>query len=107
MKPTKFKEQNCTYAENQPEYLPLPAFKDEQGVIISCWKLSFKERLIILFKGELWLSLMSFNKPLTPSFMSVKKSDMFLPDPKQDKRTVKRGMKLFKKLLKDNPLPIV
>ena len=79
MKPIKFKEQNCTYAENQPEYLPLPAYKDkgEQGIVISCWKLSIWERLRLLFTGKLWISLMSFNKPLTPSLFSTKKSDVF------------------------------
>ena len=78
MKPIKFKEQNCTYAENQPEYLPLPAFKinEPEGRIISCWKLSFIERMRILFKGKLWVSLMSFNKPLTPSYFTTKKSDL-------------------------------
>ena len=78
MKPIKFKEQNCIYAENQPEYLPLPAHKDEKGIVISCWKMTFLERLIALFTGKIWLSLMSFNKPLTPSKMSVKKSDIFI-----------------------------
>jgi formate-dependent nitrite reductase cytochrome c552 subunit len=79
MKPTKFPEQNVTFAENQPEYLPLPAFKNDssQGEVISCWKLTFKERLIILFKGYLWVQLLSFNKPLTPTYFTVKKSDLF------------------------------
>ncbi len=78
MKPIKFPESNITYAENQPEYLPLPAFKNDspQGEVVSCWKLSFTERLRILFKGELWLMLMAFNKPLTPSFMTTKKSEV-------------------------------
>ena len=79
MKPIKFKEHNIVYAENQPEYLPLPAHKNatERGEVISCWKLSFKERVRILFTGKLWVSLLSFNKPLTPSFFTTKKSDVF------------------------------
>lgn len=78
MKPIKFKEQNITYAENQPEYLPLPAFKNEsaQGEVISCWQLSWSERLRILITGKLWVSLLSFNKPLTPSFFTTKKSEV-------------------------------
>lgn len=78
MKPTKFPEANVTYAENQPEYLPLPAFKNDspQGEVISCWRLSFMERMRILFTGKLWVSLMTFNKPLTPSFFTTKKSDV-------------------------------
>jgi len=79
MKPIEFKEQNVVFAKNQPEYQPLPAFKidSKQGEVISCWHLSFFERLRVLLTGKIWVSLMSFNTPLTPIFMSTKKSDMF------------------------------
>lgn len=79
MKPTKFKDQNSVYAENQPEYLQLPALKLDtpEGHVISCWKLSFWERITILFTGRVWLSLLSFNKPLNPSFMSVNRNDVY------------------------------
>lgn len=85
MKPIKFKEQNTTFAENQPEYLPLPAFKSTvgNGEIVSCWQASFKERLIFLFTGKMWVSLMIFGKPLTPSFFTLKKSDIFLTEKKK------------------------
>lgn len=33
MKPIKFEGHNVVYAENQPEYNPLPAFKAENGTI--------------------------------------------------------------------------
>ena len=79
MKPLKFKEQNCTYAENQPEYLPLPVFKvdEPEGRVIFCVGLSFLERVRILFTDKLWCTLMTFNKPLTPSHFTTKKSDYF------------------------------
>lgn len=80
MKPITFKEQNVVYAENQPEYLPLPAHvspMDPQGPVISCWNLSFKERLRVLFTGRIWLLLLSFGKPLTPSRISTSKKDIF------------------------------
>lgn len=79
MKPIKFKHHNTVFAKDQPEYLPLPALRLDtpQGEVISCWKLSFKERLKILFTGRMWLSLMSFNRPLTPSFLSVNRKDVF------------------------------
>jgi len=78
MKPIKFPEVNKTYAENQPEYLPLPVFKADtpQGECVSCWKLSFRERIRILFTGKLWVSLLTFNKPLTPSYFTTKKSEV-------------------------------
>jgi len=78
MKPIKFKEQNCTFAENQPEYLPLPAFRNNtgNGEVVSCWKLSFLERLRLLFTGKLWVSMMMFGEPLTPSYFTTKKSEV-------------------------------
>ena len=76
MKPIEFKEQNIVFARDQPGYKPLPAFKDPSGEVISCWKLSFKERLRVLFKGEIWLCLSSFNQPLTPSFMTTIKTEV-------------------------------
>ena len=66
MKPIPFKEQNCTYAENQPEYLPLPAFKDDKGEVVSCWGMTWRERLRIIFSGKVYVSLLTFNHPLQP-----------------------------------------
>lgn len=79
MKPIKFKGHNIVFAENQPEYRPLPAFKagDKEGTVIFCMKLSLIERLRLLITGKLWCSLLTFNKPLSPSFFTTKKSDLF------------------------------
>lgn len=86
MKPIEFPEVNVTFAKDQPEYQPLPAFKDPgpEGAVISCWKLSFKERIKILFTGELWVSLWTFHQPLTPSLFTTNKSDVLTcPKPPQ------------------------
>ena len=66
MKPIKTKYTNCIYAENQPEYLPLPVHKTINGIITSCWRLSLLERLCILLKGKIYLRVLTFNKPLQP-----------------------------------------
>jgi hypothetical protein len=66
VKPIEFQEQNCVYAKDQPEYLPLPAFKFQDGLVICCWGLSWRERVKALLFGRLWLSVMTFNKPLQP-----------------------------------------
>jgi predicted amidohydrolase len=78
MKPIEFPESNVVYAKDQPEYIPLPVFKADtpEGQCISCWELTFTERLRILFTGKLWVSLMTFNKPLTPSYFTTKKSEV-------------------------------
>lgn len=80
MKPIEFKEQNIVFAKDQPEYLPLPAHKvvnDPKGQVIFCQYLSFRERIKLLFTGKVWVCLLSFNAALTPSFLTVDKSDVF------------------------------
>ena len=71
MKPIKFKEANVTFAENQPEYIPLPAWKSDDGIVISCWKLNWKERFKLLINGKIWLRILTFNKPLQPQRLDV------------------------------------
>ncbi len=71
MNPTKFKSQNVTYAENQPEYLPLPAHKDPDGVVTSCWKMTLIERVQAIFHGWIYLEMHTFNQPVQPVMMYV------------------------------------
>jgi hypothetical protein len=73
MKPIKFKEQNCVYAENQEPYLPLPAHKhdDEWQCVSSCWGLSLVERIKVLITGRIYTTLPTFGKPLTPQRVEV------------------------------------
>ncbi len=79
MKPIEFEDQNVVYAKDQPEHQPLPALRLDtpEGQVISCWRMSFKERIKVLFTGKVWVSLMSFNKPLTPSYISVHRKDVY------------------------------
>lgn len=78
MKPIKFQEVNVVFAKDQPEYNQLPAFKvnSPKGEVITCWKLSIRERLKIIFTGKVWLCLLSFNKPLTPSYLTTDKKEL-------------------------------
>jgi hypothetical protein len=73
MEPIDFKERTHIIAENQPQYLPLPAFVSEGGTVISCWKMTFRERIRVLFTGKLWLTVLTFNKPLQPQLPEVKR----------------------------------
>lgn len=100
MKPIKFKHQNIVFAKDQPEYNQLPALKldSPRGEVISCWKLSFKERVKVLFLGRIWLSIMSFNKPLTPTFLSVNRKDVYSHE--DDKKTMLSKIKKFFSTLK-------
>ncbi len=77
MKPIKFKEQNIVIARDQKQYIPLPAHKaaDQDGIVcvVSCWEGTILERLKFLFRGKLYLSVTTFNKPLQPLFMTIDK----------------------------------
>ena len=73
MEPIKFERSNVVYAENQPEYSPMPCHKTKDGILTICWKLSPKERVKALFTGKMWQSIMTFNKPLQPQLMSFNK----------------------------------
>jgi hypothetical protein len=79
MKPIEFKHQTVVFAKDQPEYQPLPALKLDtpEGEVISCWKMSLKDRFKVLFTGCVWCSLMCFNKPLTPSYLSVNRKEIY------------------------------
>ena len=71
MKPIKFKEANFTFAIHQPEYLPLPAWRGNDGTVISCWRFSWRERLKLLITGKIWLKVLTFNQPLQPQRLDV------------------------------------
>ena len=66
MKPVEFAEQNCVYAKDQPEYLPLPVHKTPDGEVTSCWALTWRERLRVLLTGRIWWTVLTFNLPLQP-----------------------------------------
>lgn len=95
MKPIDFPERNKVYGADQPEYQPLYAFTDDRttnqrdddgnditvwidprGNTISCWSLSFWERIRLLFTGKVWVCLLSFHKPLTPSYLTTNKKEV-------------------------------
>jgi len=66
MEPIEFEHCNIVYAKDQPEYLPLPVHRTPDGTVTSCWQLTFIERLKLLVNGKLYISIMTFNKPLQP-----------------------------------------
>lgn len=88
MDPIEFNEQNTIFAKDQPQYRPLPALvkPGPEGEVVSCWGLSFRERMRVLFTGRIWVSLWSFRdpmgniNPLTPSRLTTVKQEMIPQD---------------------------
>jgi len=79
MKPIEFPEMNTVIAKDQGEYLPLPAYVERSqlsnGEVVTCWKLTFLERLKVLFTGKFWFTVYAFGHPLQPQRPSVNKWD--------------------------------
>lgn len=72
----QFPEVNVTYAKDQPEYRPLPCYRqpnDPQGQIVCCWRLTWRERLSVLCTGQIWHHVMTFNQPLQPQLLMTEK----------------------------------
>ena len=59
-------DEMIVYAKDQPEYIPLPAWKGPDGLRVTRWRLTWKERLQVLLGGSLWLSILTFDRPLQP-----------------------------------------
>lgn len=84
MKLIEFSEQTLVIAKDQPEYIPMPAYKyanDKQGTTVFCWGLSWRERLKILFTGLLWHHVLTFNQPMQPQMLGTDKPEMPAPAP--------------------------
>lgn len=75
MTPVAFQGSNIVFAKDQSPYKPLPAHRapGTQGRVTSCWKLTWKEKAILLFTGRLWLAQLTFDKPLQPQLLTVLK----------------------------------
>lgn len=70
MYPREFTESNTIYAKNQSPYLPLPAFTDGEKTV-TCWRLTWRERVAVLFGCPVWLSVLNFGAALQPQKPSI------------------------------------
>lgn len=89
MKAIPFKEQTTVAAKEQPQYNPLPCHinSSPNGEVTTCWKLTWPERIKLLCTGKMWMQLLMFRdtmgnlKPITPSRLSVHKTDLIYKKP--------------------------
>lgn len=66
MRPVTFPESTHVLAKDQQEYLPLPVHRQRDGLVVSCWRLTWRERLKLFLTGRLWLMTLTYNAPLQP-----------------------------------------
>jgi len=78
MKPVKFKGQNTVIKSKSNDFYDMPILVSDttEGHVVMCYKLSFIERIRVLFTGRIWLSVLSFKKPLKPMFLGTKKKEL-------------------------------
>lgn len=72
MVPVKTKDTNIIYGENQKEYLPLPAFKNTSGDVVTCWELTDEEIEQVIATKKIFLFIKTFNNPLQPVSIHTK-----------------------------------
>ena len=82
----EFPEQNIVFANDPPQYRPLPAYRypgDAEGRIVCCWGLTWRERLRLFVSGRIWHEILTFGHSLQPQLLAVDKPRMGppLPDP--------------------------
>lgn len=77
-----FPEQTLIIAKDQPQYNPMPAHLvgDATGTVHVLWKLTWRERLIVLFGGKIWHSIWTFNQQMQPQLLSVYQPEMKFKD---------------------------
>jgi len=71
MTPISFPQQTLVFAEGQSEYQPLPAYRTDDGIVVSCWKLSWWELLRLALTRKIWMMQLTFNSPVQPQLPSV------------------------------------
>ena len=69
MKPIKFDEANSLFVKEGAG--DLPTYKDGYQ-IVSCWKMSFKDRVKALLFGKVWLCILGAKQP--PVWLDCTKS---------------------------------
>lgn len=101
MKSIKFNESRVVYAEGDPVY-ETHAYRDDspkgQKDIVICYKLTWLERLMVLFTGVIWTNITTLDGNIRPMRMSAVKSHM-ITNRKQRREIDKAKRKVKKKVL--------
>lgn len=66
MKAIEFEQQNIIFAKDQKEYLPLPAYTQENGLVTFCMELEDGELEDIMKTKVLELTVLTFRRPVQP-----------------------------------------
>jgi hypothetical protein len=60
MTPIKFPGSNIVIGENQPQYIPLPALRLDDGQVYTCWELNNSEIEDLVSSRKLYIKSLTF-----------------------------------------------
>lgn len=66
-----FNGRNFVFGANVKDAATVPAHITDDGIVTFCWKLSFIERIKMLFCGRLFLTSVTYKRPLQPLLPSL------------------------------------
>ena len=96
MRSFKFKEVNKTFAEGDEQY-KAHAFVDPsingQKDIVTCYTLTWREKLMIILTGKVWVNITSVNGLLRPMRLSVIKKEFLLTRKQGEKKAKKEELR--------------
>lgn len=76
MEQVDFKQTNNRLSENGKN--PVPVFVDESvGLVVSCWKPTFRERVKLLFSGKIYICMVATKKNVPATRLSVSEDEIF------------------------------
>lgn len=78
MKSVSFKGQNIVFAEDQPQYKPIPAFKASTGEVVTCWELSNEDFERLVETRRIYVCVNTFNQPLQSLFLSSDVNELLI-----------------------------
>ncbi len=77
MKPGEFPEVNLRIAENQPEFVTLPAnYNKQTGAIVYCFELTQQEAEVVMAEKRIYFKQMIGKGPMQPIHPSVLKEEL-------------------------------
>lgn len=78
MRCADFPQAHLFVAEDQPEFETIPAHCDDDKVMTFVWRLTWRERLSILFYGEVWHQVMTSGRGLQPQSLDVHQPSLYM-----------------------------
>jgi hypothetical protein len=100
MKPINFPGVNIIYAEDQPEYIPLPTIRFPRGETIQCWEFTPENIEEINRTGRLFVGQWTFGQRLQPISVTMDKAALY-PEPYEEYKA--EELKLNERLLLWDP----